>query len=800
MSNNFLSNPFPVIFATLFCIFCPVLSQALLKFEQSLKLYQTQNNKLGQANCFTNIGIIYSILGESQKALDYFNQALPIYKTVAVRDRNAEASVLNDIGIVYNRLGESQKALDYYNKALPIYKAVGDLRGEARALGNIGNVYINLGELQKALDYHNQALPIYKTIGDRNDEATGLNNIGNIYSILGESQKALDYYNQAFPIYKAVGDRNGEARALNNMGRNYDSLGERQKALDYYNQALPIYKAVGNRSGEAFSLYNLALSHYLQKNLEQALSDINSAIAIVEDLRIKIINKDLRTSYFATVQDYYQLKIKLLMELDYKYPKQGYNIQALETSESARARSLLELLQEAKANIKQGADPQILKSEKEIILELDEFEKLRIETLSKNQALPASLTEKIDQLKQQYQEIQTQIRKSSPRYASLTQPQPLKLAQIQQLLDPNSVILEYALANEKSYLFMITKDNFSSYQIDGQEKIEKLIQQYQRAIKMKVSLKQVASPLRDILLAPVLSQIGNKRLIIVADGSLQTIPFSTINNINNEPLLQTNELINLPSASTLAILRDNKSTTKKPSKTLAIFADPIFNPDDPRLTKVNKTNNNKANELTRAAAENSINFVRLTNTKTEAENISKLLPVNQEQLFIDFAANKVNISNSELANYRILHLATHGLFNTQDPSRSGLLLSRYNQQGEPENGQLLLEDIFNLNLSNSELVVLSACQTGIGQQIKGEGIVGISRGFMYAGSPRVVVSLWNVDDLATSILMSKFYQGLLQQGLTAAQSLRNAQLEMLKDPNYQAPYYWAPFILIGDWN
>ncbi|MEI6381871.1 MAG: CHAT domain-containing protein, partial [Cyanobacteriota bacterium ELA615] len=482
-----------------------------------------------------------------------------------------------------------------------------------------------------------------------------------------------------------------------------------------------------------------------------------------------------------------------------KYPKQGYNIQALETSESARARSLLELLQEANANIKQGADPQLLNEEKKIIQQLDLLEKQRIETLGKNQALPASLTEKIDQLKQQYQEIQTQIRKSSPRYASLTQPQPLKLAQIQQLLDPNSVILEYALANEKSYLFMITKDNFSSYQIDGQEKIEKLVQQYHRVIKMKVSLKQVASPLRDILLAPVLPQIGNKRLIIVADGSLQTIPFSTINNINNEPLLQTNELINLPSASTLAILRDTKSPTKKPSKTLAIFADPVFTSDDPRLSKVSVVKINE-NELTRAAIENSINFLRLTNTKTEAENISKLVPNNQEKVFINFAANKANITNAELANYRILHLATHGVFNSQDPSRSGLVLSLYNQQGEPENGQLFLEDIFNLNLSNSELVVLSACDTGLGSLVKGEGIVGISRGFMYAGTPRLVVSLWSVDDLATSILMSKFYQGVLQEGLTPAKALRQAQMEMLKDPKYQAPYYWAPFILIGDWN
>jgi len=177
----------------------------------------------------------------------------------------------------------------------------------------------------------------------------------------------------------------------------------------------------------------------------------------------------------------------------------------------------------------------------------------------------------------------------------------------------------------------------------------------------------------------------------------------------------------------------------------------------------------------------------------------KLVRSDQGELLVGLAANKTNATQTELVNYRILHLATHGLFDSLVPQRSGLIFSLFNEKGDPVDGYLRLEDIFNLNLPKTELVVLSACDTGRGKNVQGEGLVGITRGFMYAGVPRLVVSLWDVDDEATSILMTKFYQGILQQGLTPAQALRQAQQEMRKDPKYAAPYYWAAFVLEGDW-
>jgi CHAT domain-containing protein len=297
--------------------------------------------------------------------------------------------------------------------------------------------------------------------------------------------------------------------------------------------------------------------------------------------------------------------------------------------------------------------------------------------------------------------------------------------------------------------------------------------------------------------------LTNKRLVVVADGALQYLSFGALPTApGNQPLLLTNEVINLPSASTLGILRKYNSTPSKAAKTVAVFADPVFTGDDNRITnpKVAKKTeqSTELQSLQRAARENGIKFDRLTNTKTEAEAILKLVPSDRGKLNLNFAANVVNANKPELVNYRIIHFATHGLMDGLDPTRSGLVLSLFNEQGAAQNGYLRLPNIFNLKL-DADLVVLSACETGIGKEIQGEGLVGLTRGFMYAGTPRVLVSLWSVDDEATAILMSNFYTGILKQGLTPAAALRQAQQTMMQNLKYQSPYYWAAFTLQGEW-
>jgi CHAT domain-containing protein len=552
-------------------------------------------------------------------------------------------------------------------------------------------------------------------------------------------------------------------------------------------------------------------SPHRQNPLHFILELAEQAISIIENLRANIVNPDLRTSYFASVQKYYRTYIDILMQLHKQHPNQGYEARALQASESARARGLLDLLTESHADIKKGADPKLVEQERTIQLKLNTLEKRRIEFLSSNKPIPPSFEQEYNTTNQQYQQYKDQIRISSPRYAALTQPKPLKLTEIQQLLDDNTIVLEYSLGKDHSYLWLISKTKLTSYELPKQADIEQLVKQYRSILTDRnhdaatINLKRLAPQLRQMLLTPIADQLGSKRLVIVADGALQYIPFSALpSSANNQPLLLTNEVIHLPSASSLGILRQQYTNRQIPTKTVAVLADPVFSSDDAHLANpksVNPTAEKSINDRTldRGAVDNGIGkFYRLINTKTEGEVILHLVTPEQGKLSVNFAANLDNVTNSDLSQYRIVHFATHGIMDSVDPKCSGRVLSLVNDKGEPQNGYLRLQDIFNLNLG-ADLVVLSACQTGIGKEIQGEGLVGLTRGFMYAGAPRVVVSLWNVDDEATSILMSKFYEGILKKGLPPSVALRQAQQAMMQNPNYQAPYYWAAFVLQGEW-
>ncbi|TAF02369.1 MAG: CHAT domain-containing protein, partial [Nostocales cyanobacterium] len=668
---------------------------------------------------------------------------------------------------------------------------------------------------------YNQALPLYRAVGNRGGEATTLNNIGSVYDSLGEKQKALEFYNQALPLRRAVGDRGGEATTLNNIGSVYRSLGEKQKALAFYNQALPILRAVGDRGGEANTLWNFAYLQRSQGNLNEALTQIQSAINIIEDLRTKITSQNLRTSYFSTVQGYYKFYIDLLMELHKQQPSKGYAALALQVSESSRARSLLELISEANTDIRTGVDAKLLETEQQIKQQLDNSEKRRVQLLS-GEYTPAqkqAIETEIKKLVDQYQDLQTKIRSNSPRYAAITQPQPLTLQQIQQqVLDENTLLLEYSLGEEKSYLWAVDKNGMTSYELPNSAEIEKLVKNFRNQILKPSSTKKLvaeaAAPLTKILLEPVAKQLGNKRLVIVGDGALQYLPFAALATPNSQeyqPLIINHELITLPSASTVALLRTEKTGKKPASKGIAILADPVFTKDDQRFTGRDKpsqqnTDNLETLALKRAADNTDIKFQRLPFTREEAKTILNLFPQNptqnqtQNQILsaFDFAANRDFIASPQISQYRILHFATHGILDSKQPELSGLVLSLFDENGKPENGFLRLHDVFNLNLS-ADLVVLSACQTGLGEEIKGEGVVGLTTGFIYAGTPRVVMSLWNVQDQATSVLMGKFYQKMLKEGLKPAAALRQAQIEMFNSDDFSKADYWAAFTFQGEW-
>ncbi len=789
---------------------------ALDYLQQALTLLQAVGNKAGEAATLGNIGKVYSNLGEFQQALDYFQQALSLSRVLG--NKAGEGAILNNIGKVYDDLGEFQQALDYFQQALSLLQAVGNKAGEAATLNNIGGVYSSLREKQTALDYYKQALLLIRQVGNLFGEATTLNNIGGVYSALGDQQTALDYFNQALPLLRKVGNISGEAGTLNNIGRVYDSLGDKQTALDYLNQALPLSRQVGDVSVKTATLFNLAVLKRSQGKLTEAKADIEAAIKIIEDLRGKIASEKLRQSYFAQVQNqgYYEFYIDLLMELHQQNPDSGYDAEALHISERSRARTLLELLTEAIVDIRAGVDPNLLAEEQRLNQQLSAQEKQRQDLVGRNyiQSELDQIKAAIDKTLAQLSDLETKIRQNSPTYANLKYPDPLTLAEIQPILDENTLLLEYALGKDNSYLFLVGKNSFSSYKLPPRAEIEAAVEEYLQLLKSPLQTDITSGQkLSDILLSPIADKLNNQRLIIVANGKLQLLPFAalpisdgvstgalplpTSSPSSPSPLIVNHEIISLPSFTSLAVQK--KEWQKRPTapKTLAVLADPVFGPSDPRLEGIVASTNQDLSKIPGLVRQGCTNLDRLYYTEEEANNILAQVPDRQEFSALGFDATREAAIAPNLQQYQMVHFATHGCIN-DNPLLSGLAFSSYDEQGKIQDSFLRLKDIFNLQL-NAELVVLSACETGLGDNVSGEGIVGLTRGFMYAGARRVLVSLWSVNDTATAKLMSNYYQKMLQDKLTPVAALRAAQLEMWQGETWQSPYYWAAFTIQGDW-
>jgi len=802
--------------------------QALEYYEKALQLRPVAGARKERAATLQLIGVVYGDLGERQKALETHTQALELYQ--AEGDRPGEARTRAYLGAVYASLSDYQQAIESYNQALSLLNLKASDRDEAFTHYLIGETYKDLHEYKKALDAYDRALALWKTLDDRGEEGRTLSRIGAVYTATGDQQKAIDYLTKAIRLLRVERNRSWEASTLRDLGEAYAASGEREKALDYYGQSFLLSNAVGAMSVAAESLFGLARIERDRGDLARARIQIEEALRIVESLRAGVINKGLRATYFASVQDYYEFYIDLLMRLHRFTPSAGYAAAALRASEQARARNLLELLTESRANIRAGVDPVLLDRERAAQQLLNDKANAQISMYNRvyNEQQAAALLKEIQTLSAEYERIVAQIRAKSPRYAALTQPTPLRLNEIQQqLLDPGTMLLEYALGAERSYLWAVTKSSITSYELPKRAEIETIArrfyeystvrpQQSDGRRKQGEQLKDAAD-LSRMLLGQVAGLQEIKRLLIVTDGALQYVPFAALPNPstleagdeNGRPLVVAYEIVNLPSASTLAVLRRERASRQLASKMVAVLADPVFEPDDERVkpgepVSKPKPANPKSERLLKQISKpltgqpGERRIQRLPFTREEAKQILSLTPVEESQQSLDFQANRITATSADLGHYRYVHFATHGYLDSEQPELSAVVLSLVDEKGAPQDGFLRAHEVYTLNLQ-AEVVTLSACETGLGKEIKGEGLVGLTRGFMYAGAPRVVVSLWSVSDQATAELMTRFYRGMLKEGLRPAAALRAAQVSLWEEDQWRAPYYWAAFELQGEW-
>ncbi|MFN7929584.1 MAG: CHAT domain-containing protein [Blastocatellia bacterium] len=555
--------------------------------------------------------------------------------------------------------------------------------------------------------------------------------------------------------------------------------------------------------------------------------------------KAQLLDPDLRALFNGSRHHYYDDYVELLMRLRAAEQAEEFAATAFYASERTHARTLLGLLSERALGLLDSSETSLAARAREL--------EQQIAARTDNEAQPPG--GELALLMAEYNEVRAQIRQRNPHYAALIQSEPLTLAEVQrQVLNADTLLLEYYLGVKHSYLFVVSPTALHSFVLPPRAELEQAAHELRalldafshppafHSIPVKQRWQQeqtraqqdAATRLGHLLLAPAQALLRGQRLLIVPDGALHVVPFAalpvaarplpvvsdhakrnksrTTNNRqlttdNQQPLLARHEIITLPSASTLAVLRREALHRQPAPKTLAVFADPVFDQQDERVRTVVERQN--APQLTLPRYDESAitrqGLVRLPATRNEAQAIAALVPPAERRLALGFDASRAAALGAALHPYRYVHFATHGLLNNAQPELSGLVLSQVDAAGHTQNGLLRTLDIFNLKL-NADLVVLSGCQTALGREVNGEGLIGMTRGFLYAGARRVIASLWQVNDAATAELMRRFYQGLWgEQKLAPAAALRAAQLQLRCNQRWQSPYYWAAFTLQGEW-
>jgi len=807
-------------------------------YDRAMQFWQAADDQYGRARTLSALGRFYSRIGERQKALDFFFQAMQLSQRLG--DPIEEGRTCSGIAYVYNDLGQPRRALEYYDRALSLFRLANYRNAEAGILNDYAGVHFSLGEYQEALKYLQQSVSIFRSTGNHRMEIVGLRDIGRVFAAQGDDTEALKAYFRARSFYHSEQGFRGEAITLNLIGDVYQEQRELQKAHTYYAEALPLFRRAEYRLGEAATLYNLASIERSRLNFNAARAPIEAALNLVEALRGKVTSQELRSSYFASVRQHYELYIDVLMKLHQQEPAAGLNEAAFDVSEKARARSLVESLNEARADIKQGVEGTLLDRERSLEQQLDAKAQRRQVLLGEKKKDEAdAVSEEIDQLTARYDELLAQIKSQSPRYAALTQPHSLNVKEVQeQLLDDDSILLEYMLGDERSYLWAVTRGDVYSFELPARAQIEKAAGDFHaslianqplanetfeerqtRVAQANARITAEAATLSRMVLGPVADKFGSKRILIIPDGALQYIPFQALpvptadallTTAEPVPLLLNHEIVYEPSATTLAlVLRENRGH-RRVAGSVAVFANPVFESDDQRVRSENsvaladaRRGDQYKEQLKEVFRDVGLGdggrIPPLPASREEADAIISVLPWRSALKAVDFEASRATVDGTNLGRYRVVHFATHGVVDYQHPELSGLVLSLVDQQGRPQDGYLRVHDIYNLKLP-VDLVVLSACNTGLGKDVKGEGLIGLTRGFMYAGAGGVVASLWKVDDDATAELMKHFYEAMFTKGLPAAAALRDAQLIMWQQKRWHAPYYWAAFVLQGQYN
>jgi CHAT domain-containing protein len=788
--------------------------------QTALSLYRELNAVEQQATVLIYFGFLEYRNAAWQNALGFYTQAQALIDEKS--DPYRMAQITGGLAEAFLESGLPEVALAKFRESLDYFRLAKTERGVRAVIWSIGRAQYMSGNYQDALQSLKQARADAASSNDPALTAFCDDFLGRTYSALNDPAAALSHFQSALNGYAKAGNKMESSRTLALMGQVYQQQGKVEKARSNYQMALQAFHALADRINESATLHALGSLELRENDLDTAANYLRQSIEVTENIRRASTSNDLTVAFSATVNERYQTFIECLMRQHGLHPDQGFAVRAFQTSEQARARSLAELLRAMQTNLAPGLDPQLAEREKVLRQSLRAKEDFKVSLLGGKygQEELAALDAEVSRLEAEYKQVTNDIRARYPHYDQINQPTSWDLSRIQSevVADDQTVLLEYSLGNDHSYVWVVTRNNITSHELVSKAILNQAAQDvYGLArtasdVKTEKKLSEAVQRLSSLVLSPFAAELQGRRVIIVADGGLHYIPFQILRAGGEEPLVATNEVINAPSASILGQLRQEASRRHAPEKLLAAFGDPVFpsnynerkDPNDANRIEFARTSENgRLHHALRDIEVDGTSFNPATiqglfYARSELANLRRVTANSDTFVAADFDATRERLQTTDLSRFAILHFATHGFLDPVRPENSGLVLSTVNRDGQAQEGFVGLQEIYNLR-TPVDLVVLSACQTALGKDVQGEGLVGLTRGFMYAGASSVVASLWKVDDEATAELMKHFYANMLQRDMTPAAALREAQNTIRQQPQWHSPYFWAAFTLQGEY-
>ena len=782
---------------------------ALDAAQRALAAAQETGDGSGVVFARKTIAAIHLARGDLALALEGYRATLNEIRNTAYP--MIEGETWNDLGLLYHHMADFDGSLRAYRQAQRVWARMKYRTGLIDTTLNQGDALLEAGDRVAALSAFRRALAMAHSDGLQSLQARAWYALGTAYARTEDRLRARDALQRSLVLAQATGEPVMQSQVLRAQGDLARAMRHDDQALDAYERALELARSAADREAQAATLRRRALLRADQGALAAARIDAQQAREMVESLRGQINDPSLRTGYAESIRSYFDTEIDILMRLDAAFPGQGHAARALALADGARALSLQDLFAERAIELRRSVDPQLIRAERAAAeaLNVAVLVLARLpDNAPRSQRLAAQ--DAFDDARHVLDQARGELRRGAPRYSELVNPTPISVDQVAaDVLDDQTVLLEYWLGEQQSHAWLVTRDGLHSARLPARATIERWAADWRRELRQPpvqatgagfdalasapeadgLSPGSPASRLGQALLGVLPGRLTAHRIAVVADGTLQLVPFALLRpHPGAAPLGTRAELAYLPSLGTLRWLRRAPSRDARHAVAM-IVADPALRPngDMPRQSDAAGAGSVAARPL-----------APLPWAREEARAIAALLPPAQVVRLEGTRASRTALLSADWSQTSLLHLATHAIVDLRHPQLSGIVLAQYDAHGVAVDGFLRLDDIYDLD-APMDLVVLSGCETGVGRGAQAEGIYSLSRAFFFAGASRVVASLWSVDDRATAAFMTAFYRALLKDGASPAAALRTAQRQIAATPRWASEYYWAGFVLQGDW-